>query len=287
MNVVSCGRMVASGKKAQHCATFPLPFPYKPQTTNPIPMPIVTKEEKRETHPYLKLGNVPGAKRMVLGSFPVYACTDPDTADKQKMRIENTKKKPIRFFYGSAYSSFWTLYQQYVDPSLTPPFNEHILRESITHKKIAFSDTIQSCTRKGESALDSSLSEKEWNIEGVQSLLQSGISKVLCTSKGVLRDLEQRIIKHNPTSPFGQVDEARSAQFQATFLKKLGVANPVLTSPMARVFLVDGSLIEALAIPSPGSPHRQLRHFGYVEGDRKVFSDGYFDAAFGWLVGNE
>ncbi|WP_373549124.1 hypothetical protein [Haliscomenobacter sp.] len=250
-------------------------------------MPILTKEENRETHPYLELGRIPGAKSMVLGSFPVYACTDPDTADKQKMRAENTKKKPIRFFYGSASSSFWPRYQQYVDPELIAPFNETELRESIAKKKIAFSDTIQSCVRKGESSLDSSLSEKEWNIQGVQSLLQSGTSKVLCTSKGVLRDLEHKIIKHDPTHPFGQVDETRSIQFQAAFLKKLGIANPVLTSPVARVFLVDGQLIEALAIPSPGSPHRQLRHFGYVEGERKVFSDGYFDAAFGWLVGNE
>lgn len=250
-------------------------------------MPIITKEEKRETHPYLKLGNVPGAKSMVLGSFPVYACTDPDTADKQKMRIGNTKKKPIRFFYGSAYSSFWILYQQYVDPSLTAPFNDHILLESITRKKIAFSDTILSCERKDFSSQDSHLSNKIWNITDLQPLLQSGISKVLCTSKGVLRDLEHKIINHNPTHPFGQVDETRSTQFQAAFLKKLGVANPVLTSPIARVFFVDGRLIEALAIPSPGSPHRQLRHFGYVEGERKVFSDGYFDAAFGWLVGDE
>ena len=285
--MVSCGGIVSSWKNIQHRATFRLPFPYKPQTTKPTPMPIVTKEEKRETHPYLKLGNVPGAKSMVLGSFPVYACTNPDTADKQKMRAESTKKTPIRFFYGSAYSSFWTLYQRYVDPELIKPFNETELRESIAKKKIAFSDTIQSCTRKGESALDSSLSEKEWNIEGVQSLLQSGISKVLCTSKGVLRDLEHRIINHNPTHPFGQVDAEHPTQFQATFLKKLGVANPVLTSPIARVFLVDGRLIEALAIPSPGSPHRQLRHFGYMAGDRKVFSDGYFAAAFGWLMGNE
>lgn len=248
-------------------------------------MPIITKEENRETHPYLEQGRLSGAKSMVLGSFPVYACTNPDTADKQKMRAESTKKTPIRFFYGSAYSNFWALYQQYVDPSLTVPFNENMLLESITRKNIAFSDTIRSCTRKGTSSLDSSLSEKEWNIQGVQSLLQSGISKVLCTSKGVLRDLEHKIINHDHTHPFGQFDAERSAQFQATFLKKLGVANPVLTSPIARMFLVDGHLIEALAIPSPGSPQRQLRYFGYVEGERKVFSDGYFNAAFGWLVG--
>ena len=246
-------------------------------------MPIITKEETRETHPYLELGNIIGAKNMVLGSFPVYACTNPDTADKQKMRAENTKKRPIRFFYGSANSSFWILYQQYVDPSLTAPFDKNMLLESITRKKIAFSDTIQSCQRKGTSSLDSSLSEKEWNIEGVQSLIQSGISKVLCTSKGVLRDLEHKIINHHPTHPLGRVDEVRSAEFQAAFLKKMGVANSVLTSPIARVFLVDGRSIEALAIPSPGSPHRQLRHFGYVEGDRKVFSDGYFAEAFGLL----
>lgn len=250
-------------------------------------MPIITKEDTRETHPYLELGRIPGAKSMVLGSFPVYACTDPDTADKQKMRVENTKKKPIRFFYGSVYSSFWTLYQQYVDPSLTVPFDENMLLESITLKKIAFSDTILSCERKDFSSQDTHLSNKIWNITDLQSLLQSGISKVLCTSKGVLRDLEHRIINHHPTHPFGRVDEEQSAQFQAAFLKKMGVANPVLTSPIARVFLVDGRLIEALAIPSPGSPQRQLRHFGYVAGERKVFSDGYFEAAFGWLLGDE
>ena len=42
-------------------------------------MPIITKEDKREDHPYLELGRIPGAKSMVLGSFPVYACTNPDT----------------------------------------------------------------------------------------------------------------------------------------------------------------------------------------------------------------
>jgi hypothetical protein len=220
---------------------------------------------------------------MVLGSFPVYACTDPDTEAKQNLRGDAA----IRFFYGSAYSSFWTRYRQYVDPGLSTQFNETELRDSITRKKIAFSDTIRSCVRKGESSLDSNLSEKKWNIQGVQSLLQSGISKVLCTSKGVLRDLEHKIINHNPAHPFGQVDETRSTQFQAAFLKKLGVANPALTKPIARVFLVDGRLIEAMAIPSPGSPHRQLRHFGYADGEWKVFSDGYFAAAFRWLVGND
>jgi hypothetical protein len=249
-------------------------------------MPIITKEEKKETHPYLELGHIPGAKSMVLGSFPVYACTNPDTADKQKMRIENTKKTPIRFFYGSAYSSFWTRYQQYVDPELIKPFNETALLESITRKKIAFSDTILSCERKDFSSQDSDLSNKIWNIDGVQSLLKAGIRKVLCTSKGVLADLERRII-FNPEQLFGEVDETRSAQFQSAFLKKLGVANPVLTKPIARVFLVDGRLIEAMAIPSPGSPHRQLRHFGYADGEWKVFSDGYFAAALRWLVGND
>ena len=249
-------------------------------------MPIITKEEKKETHPYLELGHIPGAKSMVLGSFPVYACTNPDTADKQKMRIKNTKKTPIRFFYGSAYSSFWTRYQQYVDPELIKPFNETALFESITRKKIAFSDTILSCERKDFSSLDSHLSNKIWNIDGVQSLLKAGIRKVLCTSKGVLADLERRIIL-NPEQLFGEVDETRSTQFQAAFLKKLGVANPVLTKPIARVFFANGQLIEALAIPSPGSAQRQLRHFGCAEGDLKVFSDGYFAAAFGWLVGND
>jgi hypothetical protein len=33
---------------------------------------------KKEIHPYLNEGNIKGSTKLILGSFPVYACTDPD-----------------------------------------------------------------------------------------------------------------------------------------------------------------------------------------------------------------
>jgi len=40
----------------------------------------------KEFHPFLKEGNIEGANKLILGSFPVYACTDPDNMKMLKMR---------------------------------------------------------------------------------------------------------------------------------------------------------------------------------------------------------
>ena len=39
---------------------------------------------------------------------------------------------------------------------------------------------------------DSALYVHEWNIDRIQTLIQEGASKVVCTSKGVLGTLEKR-----------------------------------------------------------------------------------------------
>jgi hypothetical protein len=42
--------------------------------------------EEFETHPYLLQGLINGANKMILGSFPVYLCTEPDNPIKQQNR---------------------------------------------------------------------------------------------------------------------------------------------------------------------------------------------------------
>jgi hypothetical protein len=39
-----------------------------------------------EFHPYLKEGKIEGATTLILGSFPVYACTKPEIPEKLKTR---------------------------------------------------------------------------------------------------------------------------------------------------------------------------------------------------------
>ena len=48
-----------------------------------------------EVHPYLQQGQVNGATKLILGSFPVYECTDDDNALKQQNR---NNEGTIRFF---------------------------------------------------------------------------------------------------------------------------------------------------------------------------------------------
>jgi hypothetical protein len=90
--------------------------------------------EKFKTHPYLLQGKNNGANKMILGSFPVYECTDPDNPIKQQNR---NSECTIRFFYGIIDSSLWGLYRDKIDNEvLLPPRPEFILR-SLAQRQIA------------------------------------------------------------------------------------------------------------------------------------------------------
>ena len=47
--------------------------------------------------------------------------------------------------------------------------------------------------------------------------------------------------------------------------------------------MVDNFQVTALAIPSPGSPQRQLAQFGFNGLDWRTYADNYFINAFNWL----
>jgi hypothetical protein len=61
-----------------------------------------------ETHPYLHQGQINRATKLILGSFPVYECTNQDNLIKQENRHD---EGTVRFFYGSIDSKFWQFYR--------------------------------------------------------------------------------------------------------------------------------------------------------------------------------
>jgi hypothetical protein len=232
---------------------------------------------KKESHPYLDEGNINGATKLILGSFPVYACTDPDNAEKLQIRnIEGT----VRFFYGSCRSRFWGLYHRYIDTDVIVPVNKELAINSLTKNNIAISDTIKSCERKGTSALDSDLRNIEYNTKMIQEMLKSGVSKILCTSKGVLDDLNKRMLLPLIGIKF---DEQLTKQFESEILQSINGSSKVIKKPFCMVYSYNGEKIYAIAIPSPGSPQRQAHNFGCTSDKKLEYANNYFKIAFNWL----
>jgi hypothetical protein len=231
----------------------------------------------KEIHPYIKDGNIKGATRLVLGSFPVFACTDPDSSEKLKIR--NTDGT-VRFFYGSCKNKFWGIYHQYVDSDVTVPVRKTVALNSLRRNKIAISDTIVSCRRKGTSALDTDLYDKEYNVEMIQQMIHNGVSKVLCTSKGVLLDLNKEIV----SSIEGiTLDAALTKQFADNFIADLNGRLSPSSKGICFVYRLNKRKIYALAIPSPGSPQRQAHNFGCCTVDKQEYANRYFEKAFKWI----
>lgn len=231
-----------------------------------------------EIHPYLELGKTEGAKRLILGSFPVYECTDPDNDLKQKNRA---LEKTFRFFYGSNRNSFWKRYAIGVDNSLQASINADNILESLKRNGIAVSDTIKSCERVNYSSSDNDLKNKTWNREVIKNLIDNGVEKILCTSKGVLRDLEKNIICAKGDA-FGKI--IADQEVQNNFIKKLNGNNDLIKHGIAKTFVVGDKKVIAIALPSPGSPQRQIHQFGFHSGKSLDYANQYFDAAFKWLM---
>lgn len=232
-----------------------------------------------ETHPYLQQGQINVATKLILGSFPVYECTDQDNPLKQQNR---QNEGTIRFFYGSIDSELWGLYRDYIDNTILLPPNPDFILSSLTQNQIAVSDTIVSCERHYYSSEDSKLIRRTYNRNGIQTLIQNGVRKVICTSKGVLKDFERQIIFRG-NLPIGQVDNLSGYTFQTNFIAGLGGNNNQIKSPIAKIFVFENFQVTALAIPSPGSPQRQLTHFGFNGNDWRNYADNYFSNALNWL----
>jgi G:T/U-mismatch repair DNA glycosylase len=234
-----------------------------------------------ETHPYLHLGEeIPGT-RLILGSFPVYECTDIDTPQKQASREQ---EGTFMFFYGSNRSLFWRLYKTHIDNGLEEPFHREALLNSLTRYSIAISDTIKECQRVGKSSEDTKLQRRVYNRDGIRNLMDNGVTKILCTSKGVMNDLYSKIL-----APYGNriaiIDTPASLVLQHQILQMTTGHLPANSKPLAMVYAMNsGSTVQTLSIPSPGSFQRRLKHFGFTEGQSHEYASSYFAGAFNWFM---
>lgn len=249
--------------------------------------------EEIETHPYLQLGQILNATKLILGSFPVYECTNDDNPLKLQHRH---REGTIRFFYGSNRNSLWSKYSMYIDETITQPLNIDNIIISLTRRGIAVSDTVISCERyaykknkqTGEKILypyssgDNALHKRKWNKDIIKNLINKGTTKILCTSKGVLSDLEKKIICP-AYNRLGNIHQQQSQTFQTNLINNLNGNLQLITNPIAKVFVVGNQTIQAIAIPSPGSPQRQIKEFGYQGRDWEQYVNSYFVLAFNWL----
>jgi hypothetical protein len=235
----------------------------------------------KETHPFLELGKVPNSTKLILGSFPVYSITIPDSEEKLKIR---KSEGTVQFFYGSCHSSFWGLYHLYIDNKLNVPITPIDAIKSLSENKIAISDIIFKCKRNGRSAADSDLTDREYNVEQITEYLSNGINKVLCTSKGVMDMFHDQIAKKSEEYVF---QEYESHKWQSEVITKLKGSEIQIKKLICRQYVFNRKTIRLISIPSPGSWQRQLKQFGFNGSNSLSYANRYFEYAFKWLNQNK
>lgn len=231
----------------------------------------------KEIHPFLELGKVPNSTKLILGSFPVYSITLPDSEDKQRIRKSDGT---VQFFYGSCHSSFWELYHRYIDNGLQIPIKPELAIQSLENNNISISDLISECKRNGKSALDKDLIKCVYNIEMLNEYLESGVTKILCTSKGVMEMFHVQIVKKSKTIIY---QESESKKWQSQFISDINGDESQINRLICKQYTFKGKSFRLISIPSPGSPQRQLKQFGFKGDDWRTYADKYFEFSFKWL----
>lgn len=232
-----------------------------------------------EHHPFLEQGKIQGATKVILGSFPVYACTH------AKPNQEFDDEGNLMFFYGSQYNDFWKYYSDHIDNEVSRLAGRRGIVASLERQKIAITDIILSCKRKEKSARDSDLLGREYNYKMLGEFLDSGVTKIICTSKGVLGMLEHVIARQYFNGNIQLLTQSVNLP-QVKILDGIKGALPSNAKPISMAFLYKNRRIEALAIPSPGSAFRGLRYFGYQrKGSAGEYLSRFLGAAFDWFKG--
>ena len=230
-----------------------------------------------EFHRFLCLGETISARKAILGSFSVAHLTK--YSDGTKYHSE--KEFGLDFFYGSSRNRFWQWYKRYLDGSIETNNRESIIT-SLVLNKIAITDLISSCERKGYSALDSSLTKISWNHEGIEQLIDNNVTTFLCTSKWVMQNLQLHILKRLGYSQ----NKTESKQKQNEIFPFLKNSTSSL-KPLAEVFSGKEQRITMLALPTPGGgTFRKLDAFGYTPTlniTTRQFVDFYIAAAFDYF----
>jgi len=230
-----------------------------------------------EFHPRIDIRNPQlAAPRIILGSFPTYPYTlksEDDTAAKEQ--------QDLSFFYGSERNRFWHWYRDFVDAESEKSSVES-LRRSLLQHNIGITDAIYSCIRKGHSASDNHLTQRIYNHTFFRKPPAGETVKVLCTSKGVMNDmlLTDRFFRLHPDL---RINLAASKKREAEILAAL--KGELLHKPVFRIIDVkNGGQIECAALPSPGSPFRSLKTFGFKTGNAGDYLNGYLELVFKWFL---
>lgn len=126
--------------------------------------------QSRSIHLFLEKYPInPKHKRLILGTF-------------HPLRVERFLTP---FFYGNR-NSIWGILREAFPKQFVAKSQEEIsLNEIVTFLKkgeISMSDTVLSCIRLNNSALDSAMSEIELNVELVEQITNSDINQIFFTS---------------------------------------------------------------------------------------------------------
>lgn len=234
---------------------------------------------EEEFHPFLDIGQgIPGS-RMIVGTFPVYALTNPRTPEKEMLIQQHNMSN---FFYGSHRSNLWNWYQTHVDGGIDPNDVELII-SSLIQNGIAISDVISSAIRNN-GANDNGLNVLQWN-EGLANIIEDRIEKIICTSKS--QNGAMGWLSSNVLIPNGFIyKHEESIILQNQILNQIVGAHQDFPVLIARVFKISDRLVQIIGLPSPGSPYRQLHQFGYNrDNDNNVeYLNQYLSTVFNWFI---
>jgi len=118
---------------------------------------------------------------LILGSFP------------GKESTQNTREND--WFYGANRNQFWKIIELVYGIILE---NKSDKQNLFAINKIAITDIILSCERAGNSNSDNNLTNKKYNIEHINKILnEKPIRKILFTSKGVCKEYHEQFEVHN------------------------------------------------------------------------------------------
>jgi hypothetical protein len=226
-----------------------------------------------EFHPANEKDTKLSEPRIILGSFPTSRFT-------RKSEAEPIGKGRSAHFYGGERNQFWGWLAAFLDePGIKSDagYRDEVLKRL----GVGLTDMIWSCDRKGQSALDSDLTNRCYNHDFFSYPEIGSKLKILCTSKGVMNDM---LLSNGffTAHPGYHGNHVATMTFQEAFLQQIGGKIPA--APLVRVLEADShGVIECLALPSPGSPFRSLKNFGYTEGDAVQYLENYLLQAFRWF----
>ncbi len=160
------------------------------------------------------------------------------------------------------------------------PIKPELAVQSLENNNISISDLISECKRNGKSALDKDLTKCVYNIEMLNEYLESGVTKILCTSKGVMEMFHVHIVKKSKTIIY---QESESKKWQSQIISDINGDESQIKKLICKQYTFKGKSIRLISIPSPGSPQRELKQYGFKGDDWRTYADKYFEFSFKWL----